>query len=57
MALKSRLEMRRIFLFLATNMAVLLVLGVVMNLLEPWLIRQGIDLNHAFIRALSQGAA
>ncbi|NEZ03872.1 protease HtpX [Wenzhouxiangella sp. XN201] len=41
--------MRRIVLFLATNMAVLLVLGVVMNLLEPWLIRQGIDLNHAFI--------
>lgn len=41
--------MRRIALFLATNLAVLVVLGVVMNLLEPWLVSQGIDLNHAFI--------
>ncbi|QKK02505.1 MAG: protease HtpX [Pseudomonadota bacterium] len=41
--------MRRIVLFLATNLAVLVVLGVVMNLLEPWLIRQGIDLHHATI--------
>jgi heat shock protein HtpX len=49
MRLKARFVMQRIILFLATNMAVLLVLGVVMNLLEPWLIRQGIDLNHAFI--------
>ena len=41
--------MRRIGLFLATNLAVLVVMGVVMNLLEPWLIAQGIDLNHAAI--------
>jgi len=41
--------MRRIALFLATNLAVLVVLGVVMNLLEPWLIRQGIDVNNAAI--------
>ncbi len=49
--------MRRIGLFLATNLAVLLVMGVVMNLLEPWLIAQGIDLNHAaiFIFALLFG--
>jgi heat shock protein HtpX len=39
--------MRRIALFLGTNLAVLVVLGVVMNLLEPWLIRQGINVNHA----------
>jgi heat shock protein HtpX len=41
--------MRRIGLFLATNLAVLMVLGVVMNLLEPWLVAQGIALNHAWI--------
>ncbi|QOC21134.1 protease HtpX [Wenzhouxiangella sp. AB-CW3] len=45
--------MRRIGLFLATNLAVLLVLGVVMNLLEPWLVAQGIALNHAFILLFS----
>jgi len=39
--------MRRIALFLGTNLAVLVVLGVVMNLLEPWLIQQGINVNHA----------
>ncbi len=39
--------MRRIALFLGTNLAVLMVLGVVMNLLEPWLISQGINVNHA----------
>ena len=39
--------MRRIALFMGTNLAVLLVLGVVMNLLEPWLVRQGINVNHA----------
>jgi heat shock protein HtpX len=39
--------MQRIFLFLATNLAVLLVLGVVMTLLEPWLVSRGINVNHA----------
>lgn len=41
--------MRRILLFLGTNLAVLVVLGTVMNLLEPWLVRQGIDVNQAAI--------
>jgi len=41
--------MRRIALFLGTNLAVLVVLGVVMNLLEPWLVRQGINVNNAAI--------
>jgi heat shock protein HtpX len=45
--------MRRIGLFLATNLAVLMVLGVVMNLLEPWLVAQGIALNHAWILLFS----
>jgi len=39
--------MRRVGLFLATNLALLVVLGVVMNLLEPWLVAQGINVNHA----------
>lgn len=39
--------MQRIFLFIATNLAVLLVLGVVMTLLEPWLVANGIPVNHA----------
>lgn len=41
--------MRRVGLFLGTNLAILVVMGVVMNLLEPWLVRQGIDLHHATI--------
>lgn len=41
--------MRRIILFLATNLAILVVLGTVMNLIEPWLVRQGIDVNNAAI--------
>jgi len=41
--------LRRVGLFVATNLAVLMVLGVVMNLLEPWLIAQGIDVNQATI--------
>lgn len=41
--------MGRIGLFLATNLAILVVMGVVMTLLEPWLVQQGIDLNHAAI--------
>ncbi len=45
--------MGRIGLFLATNLAVLMVLGVVMNLLEPWLVAQGIALNHAWILLFS----
>ncbi|MFU8876872.1 MAG: protease HtpX [Wenzhouxiangellaceae bacterium] len=39
--------MRRIGLFLLTNLAILVVFGFVMNLLEPWLRAQGIDLNQA----------
>ncbi len=41
--------MRRIALFLGTNLAVLVVLGVVMNLLEPWLVSQGINVNNAAV--------
>ena len=41
--------MQRVFLFLATNLAVLVVLGIVMTLLEPWLVAQGIDVNNAAI--------
>ncbi|MEN1729471.1 MAG: protease HtpX [Pseudomonadota bacterium] len=37
--------MSRIALLLGTNLAVLMVLGVVMNLLEPWLISQGLNIN------------
>jgi len=37
--------MSRIVLFLGTNLAVLMVLGFVMNLLEPWLISQGYNVN------------
>jgi heat shock protein HtpX len=37
--------MGRVALFLGTNLAVLLVLGVVMTLLEPWLVSQGINVN------------
>lgn len=39
--------MQRVFLFVATNLAVLLVLGIVMTLLTPWLEAQGIPVNHA----------
>lgn len=41
--------MQRIALFVMTNLAVLVVLGIVMTLLEPWLVRQGINVNHATI--------
>ncbi len=41
--------MRRVALFLGTNLAVLVVMGVVMSLLEPWLISQGINVNNAGI--------
>lgn len=41
--------MQRIALFLMTNLAVLIVLGIVMTLLEPWLVSQGINVNHATI--------
>jgi heat shock protein HtpX len=41
--------MGRMALFLGTNLAVLVVLGIVMTLLEPWLVSQGINLNHATI--------
>jgi len=34
-------------LFVATNLAVMVVLGIVMTLLEPWLVSQGINVNHA----------
>jgi len=39
--------MRRIGLFILTNLAVLMVFGTVMNLLEPWLREQGINVNQA----------
>jgi heat shock protein HtpX len=39
--------LRRVGLFIATNLAVLVVFGAVMNLLEPWLRAQGIDVNQA----------
>lgn len=42
-------EMRRIGLFLLTNLAVLIILGIVMTLLEPWLVSRGIDVNQAAI--------
>ncbi|WP_376696031.1 protease HtpX [Wenzhouxiangella sp. EGI_FJ10305] len=45
--------MRRIVLFLATNLAVLVVLGTVMSLLEPWLVRQGINVNSTFILVIA----
>src|SRR5690625_7960523 len=41
--------MRRILLFLATNLAVLVVLGTVMSLLEPWLVSRGINVHYAGI--------
>jgi heat shock protein HtpX len=47
--INEALSMQRIALFLATNLAILIVLGVVMTLLEPWLISQGINVNHATI--------
>ncbi len=40
--------MRGIALLIGTNLAVLLVLGVVMTLLEPWLVSQGINVNTAW---------
>jgi heat shock protein HtpX len=39
--------MRRVGLFVLTNLAVLVVFGAVMSLLEPWLREQGIDVNQA----------
>src|SRR5690625_7897209 len=41
--------MRLILLFLATNLAVLVVLGTVMSLLEPWLVSRGINVHYAGI--------
>ena len=41
--------MTRILLFLGTNLAVIVVLGLVMRLLEPWLVQQGIPVNQAGI--------
>ncbi|MGY6587587.1 MAG: protease HtpX [Wenzhouxiangella sp.] len=41
--------MKRIALFMMTNLAILVVLGIVMTLLEPWLVSQGINVNHATI--------
>lgn len=38
--------LKRVALFAATNFAVLIVLGFVMNLLEPWLVRNGISVHH-----------
>ncbi len=39
--------MRRVGLFVLTNLAVLVVFGTVMQMLEPWLRSQGIDVNNA----------
>ncbi|MEM1080721.1 MAG: protease HtpX [Pseudomonadota bacterium] len=39
--------MQRILLFLGTNLAILMVFGFVMNLLEPWLVAQGFNYNTA----------
>ncbi|GAB4170155.1 MAG: protease HtpX [Wenzhouxiangellaceae bacterium] len=39
--------MKRVLLLVGTNLAVLLVLGFVMNLLEPWLVANGINVNTA----------
>jgi heat shock protein HtpX len=39
--------MRRVGLFVLTNLAVLVVFGAVMSLLEPWLREQGIDVSQA----------
>jgi len=39
--------MRRVGLFVMTNLAVLMVFGFVMNLMEPWLRAQGINVNQA----------
>lgn len=38
---------RRIGLFVLTNLAVLFVLNIVLTLMEPWLIQQGIDVQDA----------
>ncbi|GAB4195707.1 MAG: protease HtpX [Wenzhouxiangellaceae bacterium] len=40
---------KRIALFAMTNFAVLMVLGVVMNLLEPWLVRNGYSVHNTQI--------
>jgi heat shock protein HtpX len=45
--------MRRIALFLGTNLAILVVLGIVMTLLEPWLIAQGYNVNTVWILAIA----
>lgn len=45
--------MGRIALFLGTNLAVLVVLGIVMTLLEPWLIAQGYNVNTVWILAIA----
>lgn len=38
--------MQRVFLFVATNLAVLVVLGIIMTLLTPWLEANGLPVNH-----------
>ncbi|MCC5863728.1 MAG: protease HtpX [Wenzhouxiangella sp.] len=40
--------MRGFALLIGTNLAVLVVLGIVMTLLEPWLVSQGISVNLAW---------
>ncbi len=40
--------MRGFALLIGTNLAVLVVLGIVMTLLEPWLVSQGINVNMAW---------
>ena len=41
--------MKRIALFVATNLAVLVVLGAVMTLIEPWLVANGYNVNQVQI--------
>ncbi len=45
--------MKRIGLFLATNLAVLVLLGVVLSVLQPWLLQQGIYLNTPVLLVLA----
>lgn len=41
--------LKRIGLFVLTNLAVLFVLNIILSLLEPWLIAQGFDLDQATV--------
>ena len=45
--------MKRIVLFLATNMAILLVLAVVLNLVEGYMVQQGVEMEIAYLIAFA----